>query len=348
MTGRTNFESVIALSQECAREREISHMLEQHDQTLLPVPDGSVCSPSAATLAMERVLAKKKRAAPGVIPWRPGLEAHPSETGLQEPREVERGGSGRVGRSGYVVHDPYEDNSMAPLDLQHVELMTEERREALSKTDLSGETFTVRLTFPPKPVVEQAVPLPRMPVKPAWAESVEVPIDPAPAVVDTVAMAAQPEVAVSLPTASPVEESVLSPPPQPPSVESEALLAVQERSVATEIERELLASMLESAQVARESARMVRESAVLAAESANALRQAVQTPNGEKKEESLRTIQPEPSLPPVKPERVIVPVEKLFSGLSSAWGDVLDSVVGRRPPKKRSVRRSINQWVDFV
>ncbi|MEO5349133.1 MAG: hypothetical protein H7836_05775 [Magnetococcus sp. YQC-3] len=31
-----------------------------------------------------------------------------------------------------------------------------------------------------------------------------------------------------------------------------------------------------------------------------------------------------------RPERVIVPVEKLFSGLSNALGDVMDSVVGRR------------------
>lgn len=50
-----------------------------------------------------------------------------------------------------------------------------------------------------------------------------------------------------------------------------------------------------------------------------------------------------PELPPIdlpstrtaRPERVIVPVEKLFSGLSNALEDVMDSVVGRRPPKKR-------------
>lgn len=342
MTGRAYFESVTALSQERAREREPAKILEQHDLAVLPTPDWVVHSPSAATMAMERVLAKKKRAAPSLIPWRSDTEERANETLLQQPKQVERGRSGQPGKSGYAVHDPYDDSSMETFDLQYVELITEETPEALSKTDLAGEAFTVRLTFPPKQVVEQVAALTRSPAAlvSSFVQSVEGAdqikelSEPA-AALNMMAMA-QPAVAESLPMAKPAValEPVAErrpPPAADPSAESAALVVSRERSVATEIERELLASMLESAQVARESARMVRESAVLAAESALAMCRAMPAPNAEP---AVNSIQVALSPAVVKPERVIVPVEKLFTGLSNAWGDVLDSVVGRRSPKK--------------
>ena len=100
MTGRAHFESVIALSQERVREREPAKILEQHDLPVLPASGWTVHSPSAATMAMERVLAKKKRTAPPLIPWRSDTEECTNKTLLQQPKQVERGRSGQLGKSG--------------------------------------------------------------------------------------------------------------------------------------------------------------------------------------------------------------------------------------------------------
>jgi hypothetical protein len=95
------------------------------------------------------------------------------------------------------------------------------------------------------------------------------------------------------------------------------------------LEVELLSAIRESARVARESAHVVRESAILTVESVNAIRRAAQ---------ASRTgvaVSPEVGVARVPPpvsgsDRVVVPVEKMFVGISNALGDVVGSVIGRR------------------
>ncbi|MEO5362580.1 MAG: hypothetical protein H7838_03015 [Magnetococcus sp. DMHC-8] len=100
---------------------------------------------------------------------------------------------------------------------------------------------------------------------------------------------------------------------------------------------EMLSVMRETARLTRESAMVMRESAVLSAESANVMLRAVRAPATD-----LVAARPEKPVvqAPTHPggsrqDRVVVPVEKLFSGLSNALGDMVGSVVGRRSTKKR-------------
>ncbi|MEO5348639.1 MAG: hypothetical protein H7836_03210 [Magnetococcus sp. YQC-3] len=108
-----------------------------------------------------------------------------------------------------------------------------------------------------------------------------------------------------------------------------AAAAGRERTGAAALEVELLSAIRESARVARESAHVVRESAILTVESANAIRRAAQ---------ASRTgvaVPPEGGVARVPPpvsgsDRVVVPVEHMFVGISNALGDVVGSVIGRR------------------
>ncbi len=167
------------------------------------------------------------------------------------------------------------------------------------------------------------------------------------------------EPVVDLPAAVRTEEEAgsapVEPPPCEPFVVSESPPVMSEPLVAsvpsvvsmvptvdpgqvalTALERELLAVMRESTRVAQESAHVVRESAVLAAESANAIRRVAQSSQAERATVlpmvSARR-EPQP-VAGVRSERVVVPVEKMFSGISNALGDMVGSVVGR-PPKRR-------------
>ncbi|MEO5339587.1 MAG: hypothetical protein H7837_03570 [Magnetococcus sp. MYC-9] len=129
---------------------------------------------------------------------------------------------------------------------------------------------------------------------------------------------------------------VVPPPVRVAAAEAAAAVPPQAQGAVTALEMELLTAIRESARVARESANVVRESAVLAAESAHAIRRAAHASGG-----ALPVVRPPAEIKQAPPPqtaraegRVVVPVEKMFSGISNALGDAVGVVVGRRPAKK--------------
>lgn len=327
MTGRADFEKRVALSPESVGLEPASTTPAAADGQILPCAKESETawrpSPSAASIAMARVLARKKRAIPPVIPWRAGATEPENRILLQDTNPVERRPNrypGSRAEPGGGVYDPYDSSSLESFDLQQLELITGENPERVDPADPTGEEILLRLTLPAKPVAAG-----RSALHPAPAREM--------AAAATVGTAPPPAESVRPPTVTPEPPAL---PEVATAAESRQDRVEQEREAVTKAELALLAVIQESAQVARESARMVRDSAALAAESAQALQQAAQRPTTAKAVVPVALPAPLPTVPPAvaRSERVIVPVEKLFSGLSSAWGDVLDSVASRRPVRR--------------
>ncbi|MBF0400436.1 MAG: hypothetical protein HQL90_06675 [Magnetococcales bacterium] len=208
-------------------------------------------------------------------------------------------------------------------------------REQLPPGDTGRESVAVARP-PAKPALKVEVKASKLPPK---AEEVRPVTAPRPT--------GAPRPAVPSPAGVRVEvrgARVATVPAREPSLEPAAAPAIPtpskpaglELSEVTAAEMALLAAIRESARLASESANVVRESAVLAAESANAVRRAVQSPRVEAASVpaavSVKTLPPPVAV--VRPERVVVPVERMFSGISNALGDAVGSVVGRRLPRR--------------
>ncbi|MEO5363061.1 MAG: hypothetical protein H7838_05495 [Magnetococcus sp. DMHC-8] len=298
MTRRADFEKLILLARANTWLDQESIALVAVDDRVGSTPGGCPGRPACGVTVPVRGRGRVRR----VVPWRPDTEEGDPARLLQEPNVVQRSrwpvGSVDAGLCG--PDGGWSDQDDADLlDWQRVELVAGATvgDVSSSRTGSAGEEIRVRLTLP----VRVPGPTPARLVAAPMVESGSVPVAARSAVAWSEAEADWLALNGAAESAAVSASPVVSVPDVVPEV-------VPVAPVVPEVSPVPVTAPVGTAAPLSPAGLAVRLPGLLA------------------------------GLPPCpveeRSERVIVPVEKLFSGLSHALGDAVELVVGRRPAKR--------------